>query len=126
MTTETKAKLDRVEALHRNATDAPWVKGADAAHEINGPASLVAGNYDREEGGIKEESDLYLIIEYRNLTPKLARALRVAMVALGAVQEGEGKFSRDPLTHANNVIEKSVLMATDALAAIAAELEGKP
>ena len=43
--------------------------------------------------------------------------LAAVVEALEEIEKGEGPFSRDPLTHASNVIESTRIIAHDALAA---------
>ena len=42
------------------------------------------------------------------------------LAALKEIAKGEGKFNRDPLTHANNTIENMINIAQDAIKAVEA------
>lgn len=92
--------------ISAKASPAPWIYVH--GYGFNFVAKLL--------GDGPPDADLDFIARARTLVPELAAVVSGQRRALALIAEGRGPFSRDPLTHASNVIESQIAVATRALA----------
>ena len=79
------------------------------------PYDELREDYEREKEMIEFERYQDTMAYERTEITNLKKAVKRYEDALREIAEGKGAFSRDPLTHAGNVIENLVAIAEEAL-----------
>jgi hypothetical protein len=90
-------------------TPGPWFVAEGANHE---------GDY-APAGSVRNETWWIAKVEDAPEAEANARLIAAApelLEALRKIEQGEGRFSRDPLTHASNTIEDMIAVARAAIA----------
>lgn len=119
----TREQIMEMMELEKKVAEAPWLVQDDSGITILCMTTNDGQPYLGTVGGVGHYDTRDFIIALRNAAPDLFRlalyglAAKRMVEALVTISKGEGRFSRDPLTHADNTIEDMKKVATDALAA---------